>query len=72
MYLVPRYWHFIAVMSQLISISTKVTLDILTGKAEGQQMFIEQKYTVEGEFVLTDANGPSLRLGIGDWRQKKH
>jgi putative sterol carrier protein len=26
-----------------------VWMDIITGKAEGQQMFLDQKYTVEGD-----------------------
>ena len=27
-------------------------MDIMTGKADGQQMFMEQKYTVEGDIEL--------------------
>jgi hypothetical protein len=27
-------------------------MDILTKKADGQQMFMEQQYTVEGNFAL--------------------
>jgi hypothetical protein len=27
-------------------------MDILTGKADGQQMFLDQKYTVEGDPAL--------------------
>lgn len=27
-------------------------MDILAGKADGQQMFVEQKYTVEGDVSL--------------------
>jgi len=27
-------------------------MDILTGKAEGQQMFLDQKYAVEGDLAL--------------------
>jgi putative sterol carrier protein len=30
----------------------EVWMDILTGKAEGQQMFLDQKYTVEGDLSL--------------------
>ena len=30
----------------------EVWMDILTGKADGQQMFMEQKYTVEGDLEL--------------------
>jgi multimeric flavodoxin WrbA/putative sterol carrier protein len=30
----------------------EVWMDILTGKADGQQMFLDQKYTVEGDFAL--------------------
>ena len=30
----------------------EVWMDILTGKAEGQQMFLDQKYTVEGDLAL--------------------
>jgi putative sterol carrier protein len=30
----------------------EVWMDILTGKADGQQMFLEQKYTVEGDLAL--------------------
>ena len=29
-----------------------IWMDILTGKAEGQQLFLEQKYTVEGDLEL--------------------
>lgn len=29
-----------------------VWMDIMTGKADGQQMFIEQKYTVTGDIGL--------------------
>ena len=29
-----------------------IWMDILTGKAEGQQMFLDQKYTVEGDLAL--------------------
>ena len=29
-----------------------VWMDILTGKADGQQMFLDQKYTVEGDLSL--------------------
>ena len=29
-----------------------VWMDILTGKAEGQQMFLDQKYTVDGDLAL--------------------
>jgi putative sterol carrier protein len=37
-----------------ITIATpfEVWMDILTGKADGQQMFLEQKYTVEGDVSL--------------------
>jgi predicted lipid carrier protein YhbT len=27
-------------------------MDIMTGKADGQQMFMEQKYTVDGDLNL--------------------
>ena len=30
----------------------EVWMDILTGKADGQQMFLDQKYTVEGDLAL--------------------
>jgi putative sterol carrier protein len=30
----------------------EVWMDILTGKADGQQMFLEEKYTVEGDVSL--------------------
>ena len=30
----------------------EVWMDILTGKAKGQQMFLDQKYTVEGDLAL--------------------
>ena len=30
----------------------EVWMDILTGKADGQQMFLDQKYTVEGDLSL--------------------
>jgi putative sterol carrier protein len=30
----------------------EVWMDIITGKAEGQQMFLDQKYTVEGDLDL--------------------
>jgi multimeric flavodoxin WrbA/putative sterol carrier protein len=30
----------------------EVWMDIMTGKADGQQMFVEQKYTVEGDLSL--------------------
>jgi len=30
----------------------EVWMDIMTGKADGQAMFMEQKYTVEGDFAL--------------------
>ena len=29
-----------------------VWMDIMTGKADGQQMFMEQKYRVKGDFSL--------------------
>jgi putative sterol carrier protein len=30
----------------------EVWMDIMTGKADGQQMFMEQKYEVEGDLAL--------------------
>ena len=30
----------------------EIWMDILTGKAEGQQMFLDQKYSVEGDLAL--------------------
>ena len=27
-------------------------MDLVTGKADGQQMFLDQKYTVEGDFTM--------------------
>ena len=30
----------------------EVWMDILTDKADGQQMFLDQKYTVEGDLAL--------------------
>jgi putative sterol carrier protein len=30
----------------------EIWMDILTGKADGQQMFLEQKYAVEGDLEL--------------------
>lgn len=35
-----------------ISTPFEVWMDIMTGKADGQQMFVEQKYTVEGDLSL--------------------
>jgi putative sterol carrier protein len=35
-----------------ISAPFELWMDILTGKADGQQMFVEQKYTVEGDVSL--------------------
>jgi putative sterol carrier protein len=35
-----------------ISTPFEVWADILTGKADGQQMFVEQRYTVEGDLSL--------------------
>jgi hypothetical protein len=32
--------------------SDEVWMDILTGKSDGQQMFLDQKYTVEGDLAL--------------------
>ncbi len=29
-----------------------VWMDIMTGKADGQEMFFQEKYTVEGDFAL--------------------
>ena len=35
-----------------IDTSFDTWMDIMTGKADGQQMFMEQKYTVEGDIEL--------------------
>ena len=37
-----------------VSIKTPfdVWMDIMTGKADGQEMFFQKKYTVEGDFEL--------------------
>ncbi len=37
-----------------LSVNTpfEVWMDIITGKADGQQMFLEQKYAVEGDVAL--------------------
>lgn len=35
-----------------VNTSFEVWMDILTGKADGQQMFLDQKYTVEGDLDL--------------------
>lgn len=37
-----------------------VWMDIMTGKADGQQMFMEQKYTVDGDFGLLMKMGESF------------
>jgi putative sterol carrier protein len=35
-----------------IETAFEIWMDIMTGKADGQQMFMEQKYSVEGDLAL--------------------
>ena len=37
----------------------EVWMDIVTGKADGMQMFVEGKYRAEGNISLMDMFGPS-------------
>jgi len=38
--------------SMTINSPFELWMDIMTGKADGQQMFMEKKYTVDGDFNL--------------------
>lgn len=54
----PSFWHKTAPSDLTIATAFEAWMDILTGKADGQQTFLEQKYTAEGDMSPRSSTTP--------------